>query len=77
MGLAQSNVNVYVCLPSLFAFQNHSGVLKLELITFEILGAERLRLMRFNNRLIIDCFASAVNIVIDCFVNIVRLGILL
>ena len=28
VGLAQSNVNVYVCLPSLFAFQNHSGVLK-------------------------------------------------
>ena len=51
--------------------------LPLKLITFDSLAAKRLRLMRFNNRLIIDCFASAVNIVIDCFVNIVRLGILL
>ena len=28
VGLAQSNVNVYGFLPSLFAFQNHSGVSK-------------------------------------------------
>ena len=34
----------------------------LELITFEILAAERLRLMGFDNRLIIDCFANVVNI---------------
>ena len=37
---------------------------KLELITFEILAAERLRLMAFDNRLIIDCFANVVNILI-------------
>ena len=30
----------------------------LELITFEILAAERLQLMGFDNRLIIDCFAN-------------------
>ena len=35
-----------------------------ELITFEILAAERLRLMGFDNRLIIDCFANVVNILI-------------
>ena len=35
---------------------------QLELITFEILAAERLRLMAFDNRLIIDCFANVVNI---------------
>ena len=35
--------------------------LQLELITFEILAAERLRLMGFDNRLIIDCFANVVN----------------
>ena len=38
--------------------------LALELITFEILAAERLRLMAFDNRLIIDCFANVVNILI-------------
>ena len=32
--------------------------LLIELITFEILAAERLRLMGFDNRLIIDCFAN-------------------
>ena len=32
----------------------------LELITFEILAAERLRLVGFDNRLIIDCFANVV-----------------
>ena len=37
---------------------------QLELITFEILAAERLRLMEFDNRLIIDCFANVVNILI-------------
>ena len=37
-----------------------SGLL-LELITFEILAAERLRLMAFDNRLIIDCVANVVN----------------
>ena len=36
----------------------------LELITFEILAAERLRLMAFDNQLIIDCFANVVNILI-------------
>ena len=39
----------------------------LELITFEILAAERLRLMGFDNRLIIDCFAKVVNILIWLF----------
>ena len=39
----------------------------LELITFEILAAERLRLMGFDNRLIIDCFANVVNILIWSF----------
>ena len=43
---------------------NHFSVLSLELITFEILAAERLRLMEFDNRLIIDCFANVVNILI-------------
>ena len=37
---------------------------KLELITFEILAAERLRLLAFDTRLIIDCFANVVNILI-------------
>ena len=36
----------------------------LELISFEILAAERLRLMEFDNRLIIDCFANVVDILI-------------
>ena len=40
------------------------GVWRLELITFEILAAERLRLMGFDNRLIIDCFANVSNILI-------------
>ena len=38
------------------------GGCQLELITFEILAAERLRLMGFDNRLIIDCFTNVVNI---------------
>ena len=42
-------------------------VLRVELITFEILAAERLRLMGFDNRLIIDCFANVVNILIWLF----------
>ena len=42
-------------------------VLLLELITFEILAAERLRLMGFDNRLIIDCYANVVNIHIWLF----------
>ena len=41
--------------------------LKLELITFEILAAKRLRLMWFDNRLIIYCFANVVNIFIWLF----------
>ena len=40
----------------------HVSALQLELITFEILAAERLRLLGFDNRLIIDCFANVVNI---------------
>ena len=40
---------------------NNSG-LGVELITCEILVAERLRLMGFDNRLIIDCFSNVVNI---------------
>ena len=39
----------------------------LKLITFEIFAAERLRLMGFDNRLIIDCFANVVNILIWLF----------
>ena len=35
---------------------------QIELITFEIAAAERLQLMRFDNRLIIDFFANVVNI---------------
>ena len=42
-------------------------VYRVELITFEILTAERLRLMGFDNRLIIDCFANVVNILIWLF----------
>ena len=38
-----------------------------ELITFEILAAERLQLMGFDNRLIIDCFANVVNILLWLF----------
>ena len=38
-----------------------------ELITFEILAAERLRIMGFDNRLIIDCFSNVVNILICLF----------
>ena len=43
------------------------NVYSIELITFEILAAKRLRLMRFDNRLIIDCFANVVNILIWLF----------
>ena len=43
----------------------------LELITFEILAAERLRLMGFDNRLIIDCFANVVNILICHFLQMI------
>ena len=42
----------------------YKSVFVVELITFEILAAERLRLMEFDNRLIIDCFANVVNILI-------------
>ena len=41
--------------------------LELELITFEILAAEQLRLIGFDNWLIIDCFANVVNILIWLF----------
>ena len=44
----------------------------LELITFEILAAERLRLLAFGNRLIIDCFANIVKILIWQFSTIDR-----
>ena len=37
---------------------------KLEPITFEILAAGRLRLMRFDIRLIIDCFSNVVIILV-------------
>ena len=36
----------------------------LEHINFEILAAERLRLMGFDNQLIIDCLSNLVNILI-------------
>ena len=38
-----------------------------ELITYEILAAEQLLLMGFDNRLIIDCFANILNILIWLF----------
>ena len=41
--------------------------LSLELLTFKILATERLQLMEFDNRLIIDCFANIVNILIWSF----------
>ena len=44
----------------------------LELITFEILAAERLRLMGFDNRLSIDCFTNVVNILVWLFSTIDR-----
>ena len=44
----------------------HYG-LRLELITFEILAAERLRVMAFDKQLIIDCFANVVNILLWLF----------
>ena len=47
------------------------GVSLLELITFEILAAKRLRLMGFDNRLIIDCFANVVNILICHFLQMI------
>ena len=47
-------------------------VYQLELITFEILAAERLRLMGFDNRLIIDCFTNVVNILVWLFSTIDR-----
>ena len=40
---------------------------KLELITFDILAAERLRLLGCDNRLIIDCYSNIVNILIWLF----------
>ena len=49
------------------AMCNMMCVSRLELITFEILAAEQLRLMGFDNRLIIDCFANVVNILIWLF----------
>ena len=42
-------------------------VCQLELKTFKILAAEQLRLMGFDNRLIIDCFANVVYILIWLF----------
>ena len=50
----------------MFFFQGTIAIdgFSIELITFEILAAERLRLMAFDNRLIIDCFANVVNILI-------------
>ena len=52
-------------LPNILKFHdhNHCSVLSLELITFEILAAEQLRLMGFDNRLIIDCFSNVVNMI--------------
>ena len=42
----------------------------LELITFEILAAERLRLMGFDNQFIIDCFS---NLVIHLYGNFLQM----
>ena len=42
----------------------HLYMYVLELITFEILAAERLRLMEFDNRLIGDYFANIVILLI-------------
>ena len=59
----------FLQLPSVFEQMWFGGVhvWLLELITFEILAAERLRLMGFDNRLIIDCFANVVIILIWLF----------
>ena len=54
-------------MKSCFIANDQSCVLILELITYEILAAERLRLMGFDNRLIIDCFANVINILIWLF----------
>ena len=54
----------------IYLYKEHDSlafVYILELITFEILAAERLRLRGFDNRLIIDCFANVVNILIWLF----------
>ena len=45
-------------------------VYRVELITFEILTAERLRLMGFDNRIIIDCFS---NVVIHLYGNFLQM----
>ena len=37
------------------------GTCIVELITFEILAAKQLRLMGFDNQLIIDCFSNVVD----------------
>ena len=44
--------------------QNHYSVLSLELITFEILAAEQLQSMGFDNQLISDCLSNAVNVLL-------------
>ena len=53
-------------LPNILKFHdhNHCSVLSLELITFEILAAEQLRLMGFDNRLISDYLSNAVNVLL-------------
>ena len=51
-------------LSSSFGLVSLSIQSRIELITLEILAAERLRLMGFDNRLIIDCSSNIVNILI-------------
>ena len=55
-------VETFITKKGHLKYSNYAS--QLELITFEILAAERLRLMEFDNRLIIDCFANVVNILI-------------
>ena len=57
----KSDFTLYLCI-CIFIFLYLASTL--ELITFEILAAERLRLMEFDNQLIIDCFSNVVNILI-------------
>ena len=54
----------HVVCPAIAGAQGRCGGLQVELITFEILAAERLRLMEFDNRLIGDYFANIVILLI-------------
>ena len=57
--LEKHTLEKYTLIKNYFHFYYY-----IQLITCEILAAERLRLMAFHNRLIIDRFANVVNILI-------------